>query len=358
METVRVSLGERSYEIHIGKGIIDKLISFVRSRKYTSTAIVTNDTLKAIYKDTLERLKKELNSTIIVIPDGEEYKDILWFYNLHTRLLEKRFDRNSCLIAFGGGVVGDLTGFVASTYMRGIDYIQVPTTLLAQVDSSVGGKTAVNHPLGKNMIGTFYQPVSVLIDTDFLKTLPEREFRAGMAEVIKYGVIWDEGLFEFLNKKSGEINSLEPEGLKRIISRSCQIKAEVVSRDEREGGLRAILNFGHTIGHAIETVTGYRRFLHGEAVAMGMYGESLLAARRGLIDQTTVERIKRLIGLYGLNPSIPSDLNREGLLTSMLLDKKAKAGKISMILPERIGRVMISEVTEDEILRAMEDAGV
>lgn len=356
MDTVRVSLGERSYEIHIGKGVIEELISFVRSRRYTSTAIVTNDTLKVIYNDTIERLKEELNSTIIVIPDGEEYKDILWFYNIHTRLLEKRFDRKSCLIAFGGGVVGDLTGFVASTYMRGIDYIQVPTTLLAQVDSSVGGKTAVNHPFGKNMIGTFYQPVFVLIDTDFLNTLPEREFRAGMAEVIKYGVIWDEGLFEFLNKKAREISSLEPEGLKRIIGRSCEIKAEVVSRDEREAGLRAILNFGHTIGHAIETVTGYTRFLHGEAVAMGMYEESLIAVQRGLIDQATAEKIKELISLYGLSPSIPSDLNGERLLNAMLLDKKTKAGRIRIVLPERIGRVIISEVTEEEILRAIEDA--
>ncbi|MCX7793686.1 MAG: 3-dehydroquinate synthase [Thermodesulfovibrionales bacterium] len=358
MNAVRVSLGERSYDILIGKGIIEKLVDFIHSKKYTFTAIITNDTLAGIYKDLIERLRGELNAISIIIPDGEEYKDLLWFYYLHTKLLEKRFDRSSCLIAFGGGVVGDLTGFVASTYMRGIDYIQLPTTLLAQVDSSVGGKTAVNHPLGKNMIGTFYQPVLVIIDTDFLKTLPKREFRAGMAEVIKYGIIWDEGLFTFLNERNREISDLEPESLKKIIARSCEIKAEIVSRDEREEGLRAVLNFGHTIGHAIETVTGYTRFLHGEAIAMGMYGESFLASKKGLTDDSTVKKIKDILMLYGLKPSIPDDINGNSIFNAMLIDKKAKAGKIRMVLPEKIGRVIISEVDKEELLRVLENARV
>lgn len=356
METVRVSLGERSYEIIIGEKILDRLLQFVQSKRYSSTGLVTNETLWDIYKNTIIELKKDLPLSIFIIPDGEEYKDILWFYHLHTKLLENRFDRSSCLIAFGGGVVGDLTGFVASTYMRGIDYIQVPTTLLAQVDSSVGGKTAVNHPLGKNMIGTFYQPVFVLIDTGFLKTLPKREFQAGMAEIIKYAVIWDEKLFSFLKENRGKILDMEELALRKIIARSCEIKAEVVSRDERESGLRAILNYGHTIGHAIETVTGYRRYLHGEAIGMGMYGEALIASSRGLINISVANEIKGLIKLYGLEPSIPAELEEKDLINSMLLDKKATAGRIRIILPERIGKVTIEEIDKEEILKAINDA--
>ncbi|MFN3740057.1 MAG: 3-dehydroquinate synthase [Thermodesulfovibrionales bacterium] len=358
MHRVRVSLGERSYEIIIGEKILERLLEFIRSKRYTSIGLVTNETLWDLYKTIIMELKRDLPLSIFIIPDGEQYKDILWFYHLHTRLLENRFDRSSCLIALGGGVVGDLTGFVASTYMRGIDYIQVPTTLLAQVDSSVGGKTAVNHPLGKNMIGTFYQPVFVLIDSSFLKTLPQREFRAGMAEIIKYAVIWDEELFSFLKKNSSKISDMDPYALTKIIARSCEIKAEVVSRDEREAGLRAILNYGHTIGHAIETVTGYRRFLHGEAVAMGMYAEALIASSRGLINISVANEINGLIKLYGLEPSIPVDLSEKDLISSMLLDKKAKAGRIRIVLPERIGKVTVAEIDKEEILRAINNARI
>lgn len=356
MNIVNVNLGERSYEIVIGERIISKLSEFIKPRGYTDTGIVTNETILGIYKKLIKSIAEELDAKIFVIPDGEQYKDILWFYYLHGKLLENRFDRSSVLIAFGGGVIGDLTGFVASTYMRGIHYIQVPTTLLAQVDSSVGGKTAVNHPLGKNMIGTFYQPVYVLIDTDFLKTLPKREFLAGIAEVIKYGIIWDEDLFKYLKEYYKEILALDKESLIYIISRSCQIKAEVVSRDEKESGLRAILNYGHTIGHAIETVTGYTKFLHGEAVAAGMYAEALTGRLMGITQEGIPEAIKNTINAFGLSAYVPHDLNPQDLLTAMSLDKKARAKKIRCIIPERIGHVTLKEIEPSSIVKAIEMA--
>ncbi|MDO8746914.1 MAG: 3-dehydroquinate synthase, partial [Thermodesulfovibrionales bacterium] len=255
------------------------------------------------------------------------------------------------LIALGGGVIGDITGFVASTYMRGIDYIQIPTPLLAQVDSSVGGKTGVNHKLGKNMIGTFYQPKLVWIDIDILKTLPQKEFFAGLAEVIKYGVIWDAKLFAFLENNRDKILRLDEKSLTHIIKRSCEIKAEVVSKDEREAGLRAILNYGHTIGHAIETATGYKKYLHGEALTIGMFIEAEIAESLKLLKEKTVQRIKSLIESYGLPTKIPVRINRNALLASMQLDKKAVAGELKFILPERIGKVRIQKGIEGRIMR-------
>jgi 3-dehydroquinate synthase len=299
-----------------------------------------------VYKLYGDRVAKSLSGAGFelkkkIIPDGEEYKNLKWVQKIYEELLSARLDRRSALIALGGGVIGDITGFAASTYMRGIDYIQVPTTLLAQVDSSVGGKTGVNHPLGKNMIGTFWQPKLVWIDIDTLKSLPKREFLSGLAEVIKYGVIWDQGLFEFLEKNRGKVMSMDRDSLIAIIRRSCEIKAEVVSKDERESGMRAILNYGHTIGHAVETSTGYKKYLHGEAVAIGMCLEARLSQTAGLIDKRQVKRVEALIESYELPCQMPGDIDLDRVHSSMQLDKKAVAGDLKFILPEKIGTVRI-----------------
>jgi 3-dehydroquinate synthase len=352
VQGVTVDLNERSYDIVIGSGILQKLGLRLKEFRPSRVAIISNKTIFPIYRDTLLRSLREYNIVpeILLIPDGEEYKDFLWTYYIHGELLKARFDRSSLLIAFGGGVVGDITGFVASTYMRGIRYIQIPTTLLAQVDSSVGGKTGVNHPLGKNMIGTFFQPSLVLVDLDTLRTLPEKEFYAGMAEIIKYGIIADEKLFDYLTTDKEGIISLE-ESMVNIIKRSCEIKADVVSKDEKESGLRAILNFGHTIGHAIETVTGYGQFLHGEAVAMGMCAAADLAVRMKIFQRSDAKRIKELVKMYNLPADIPGDLNVRDMINAMEIDKKVKAGKLRFILPEAIGKVRIEEDVDRDVIK-------
>jgi 3-dehydroquinate synthase len=354
METIRVELGERSYDIVMGSNMLGSVGTSLEPFGFSpKVAIVSNPTVYPLYGDVVANSLKKAGFDVltVIIPDGEEYKDLLWVEFIYNELLKAKLDRSSSLIALGGGVIGDMTGFVASTYMRGISYIQVPTTLLAQVDSSVGGKTGVNHKLGKNMIGTFWQPRLVWIDVKTLKTLKKREFLAGLAEVIKYGVIWDEELFDFLEAKRKKILSLDRDALMYIIKRSCEIKAEVVSKDEREAGLRSILNFGHTIGHAIETVTGYRKYLHGEAVAIGMYLEAKLASMLTFIDDKKAFRIKALIDSYGLPSEKPLDINVEHILSSMELDKKAVAGKLKFILPEKIGSVKIQEGVPEQAIR-------
>lgn len=355
MEEVRVELDDRSYGIFIGSNILGKLGERLKGFGFSSITVISNPTVYSLYGDAvMDSLSKAgFNPWSVIIPDGEEYKDILWAYYIYGELLRGGLDRASALIALGGGVIGDITGFVASTYMRGISFIQVPTTLLAQVDSSVGGKTGVNHPLGKNMIGTFYQPRLVWTDVDTLKTLPENELLAGLAEVIKYGVIWDEGLFRFLEEGRDRIVGLDRGALGYIIRRSCEIKAEVVSRDEREAGLRAILNYGHTIGHAIETATGYTQYLHGEAVAIGMCLEARLSSFLGLMGNEDADRVKSLISSYGLPIEIPSDIDRDRILSSMKLDKKALAGGLRFILPEKIGAVTFKGVDVNRIIEAM-----
>lgn len=354
MKKIRVELGERSYDICIGSKILEKIGSKLKSLSTSpKTAIISNLTVYSLYgKEVLNSIKSSgFDAIPVIIPDGERYKDISIVQKIYGELLRHRLDRKSALIALGGGVIGDITGFVASTYMRGIDYIQIPTTLLAQVDSSVGGKTGVNHKLGKNMIGTFFQPKLVWIDIDILKTLPQKEFFAGLAEVIKYGVIWDAKLFAFLENNRDKILRLDKKSLTHIIKRSCEIKAEVVSKDEREAGLRAILNYGHTIGHAIETATGYKKYLHGEALAIGMFIEAEIAESLKLLKEKTVQRIKSLIESYGLPTKIPVRINRNTLLASMQLDKKAVAGELKFILPERIGKVRIQKGIEGKIIR-------
>lgn len=356
MEKIKVELGDRSYDISIGSNILDgigdNLKSFGLSPK---TAIVSNPTVFSLYGErVLDSIKKAgFDLITIIIPDGEEYKDLLRLQQIYDELLAHRLDRSSALIALGGGVIGDVTGFAASTYMRGISCIQVPTTLLAQVDSSVGGKTGVNHKLGKNMIGTFWQPKLVWIDVKTLKTLPKREIMAGLAEVIKYGVIYDGELFDFLDARGDKVLGLEEVSLTHIIKRSCEIKADVVSKDERESGLRTILNYGHTIGHAIETVTGYTRFLHGEAVAIGMCLEARLSHMLNLLGQDQVLRIKALIDSYGLPSEIPGDIDISDIFSSMRLDKKAVAGELKFVLPEKIGSVTIHKGVAEETIREL-----
>jgi len=354
MEKIRVELEERSYDILIGRNVLSNIGDCVQSFGLSPrVAIVSNPTVYPLYgKAVADSLKKVgFDVLTVTVPDGEEYKDLLWIEHIYDELLKAKLDRLSSLIALGGGVIGDITGFAASTYMRGISYIQVPTTLLAQVDSSVGGKTGVNHKLGKNMIGTFWQPRLVWIDVETLKTLEKREFLAGLAEVIKYGVIWDEELFGFLETKKQEILNLDIDALKHIIKRSCEIKAEVVSRDERESGLRSVLNFGHTIGHAIETATEYRRYLHGEAVAVGMCLEAELSSKLNFLDKNKVFRIKTLIDSYGLPSEMPSDIDIEHILSYMELDKKTVAGELKFILPETIGKVRIHKGVSEKIIK-------
>jgi 3-dehydroquinate synthase len=356
MEKIRVELAERSYDISIGsnilEGIGDNVKLFGLSPKI---AIVSNPTVFSLYGEYLSASVKKAGFDLltVTIPDGEEYKDLLWVEHIYDELLKHKLDRSSALIALGGGVIGDITGFAASTYMRGISCIQVPTTLLAQVDSSVGGKTGVNHKLGKNMIGTFWQPRLVWIDIATLKTLPKRELLAGLAEVIKYGVIYDKKLFEFLEINREKILNLDSNALTHIIKRSCEIKADIVSKDERESGLRAILNYGHTIGHAIETVTGYTRFLHGEAVAIGMCLEARLSQMINLIDKDRVSKIKAIVDSYGLPSEMPPDLDVNDILSSMQLDKKAVAGELKFILPEKIGWVRIYKGVTEKSLRKL-----
>jgi 3-dehydroquinate synthase len=318
-------------------------------------ALVTNPTIKKLHGQRIVDSLKAAGFLVmsVEVPDGEQYKNLDWASAIYTALLTNGFDRKSALVAFGGGVIGDLTGFAAATFMRGVPFVQVPTTLLAMVDSSVGGKTGVNHPMGKNMIGAFYQPKKVLMDLGVLKTLPTEEFLSGMAEVIKYGVIRDAALFDYLDKNREKILSLEPDVLTHIIKRSCEIKAEVVSKDEREGGLRAILNFGHTVGHAIETTENYT-MRHGEAVAIGMVYASRLAHKTGLCAASVPERVERLIKSYGL-PADLSALSRQPSMTELMdtmqVDKKAEGGKVKFVLPSKIGEVVITNQWDEGVLK-------
>ncbi|MBF0343965.1 MAG: 3-dehydroquinate synthase [Nitrospirae bacterium] len=358
METVLVSLGKRSYDIVIGQDILDAVGPRLKEYGFSKKiALVSNQTVFNLYGERVMNSVKAAGFDLshILIPDGEEYKDMQWVNYILSELLKEGLDRKSALMALGGGVIGDITGFAASIYMRGIGYVQIPTTLLSQVDSSVGGKTGVNHTLGKNMIGTFYQPRLVWIDIDTLKTLPWRQRLSGLAEVIKYGVIWDAGFFQYLLDKTDEILSSIPDNLIYIIKRSCQIKAEVVSEDETESGLRAILNYGHTVGHAIESITGYRKFLHGEAVAMGMYAAASLARSLSMLEPDDLTRIKNILELYRLPVKVPTKISRKGLLELMYHDKKTISGELRFVLPNKIGGVSVVAVSDtDKILGCLQ----
>jgi 3-dehydroquinate synthase len=355
MHVVKVELGSRSYDILIGAKLEELGAEMAKLRIGEKTAVVTNPTVNKLYgKRVLTSLSgAAFRAMPVEVPDGEQYKDLDWANAIFTALLINSFDRRSPLVALGGGVIGDLTGFAAACYMRGVPFVQVPTTLLAMVDSSVGGKTGVNHAMGKNMIGAFHQPRLVLMDLDTLRTLPKEELLSGLAEVIKYGVIWDRELFDFLDKNREKVLAQEQGPLGHIIARSCEIKADVVSKDEREGGLRAILNFGHTLGHAVETLSNYA-VRHGEAVAIGMVYAARFSHRTGLCDAKVPERVERLAGQYGLPVSLAAMKRRPSvaeLMDTIQVDKKAEGGKVRLVLPTKIGEVVITKDWDDGELR-------
>ena len=353
MLKLNVNLDERSYPIYIGQSALQDNGRLIHHIGDCRPIIITNDTIEPLYLQGLLDSLAELNPLSFIIPDGEQYKSLEWFEKISAFLLQNNCGRDTCLIALGGGVVGDLTGFVAACYQRGVPFIQIPTTLLSQVDSSVGGKTAVNHPLGKNMIGAFYQPQAVFIDTQSLHTLPKREFAAGMAEVIKYGLIYDTELFAYLEQNVENLQLLNETCLQHIIYRCCEIKALIVAEDEKEQGLRALLNLGHTFGHAIEAQMGYGKWLHGEAVATGMVLASRLASIRGDLTQQDVERIIAVIKQYNLPTEVPADMTSEQFLLHMRKDKKNKKGTIRFILPTQFGQCALVDDVSDDQVRAL-----
>lgn len=355
MERLTVELGERSYQIMIGFADLDQLGANLQPLNLADRiCLITNTTVGKLYGGRVKSVLADSGYAVSYYeaPDGEEYKTLQSAAAIYDHLVDGGMERGSAVVALGGGVVGDLAGFAAATYMRGVPLIQVPTTLLAQVDSSVGGKVAVNHPRGKNLIGCFYQPRLVFADLQMLRTLPEREIRAGMSEVIKYGVIWDSTFFAFLEQHLGRILNLEPDALMETVKRSCAIKAEVVSGDEREQGLRATLNFGHTIGHALESLTDYRVYRHGEAIAAGMAAAATLAAGRGMLEAADRERLVALLRRTGLPVSFP--YSARDLLELMSHDKKVFEGRPRFILPLKIGEVEVcSDLGDKEIMAAL-----
>lgn len=341
--TVRVELGERAYEIHIGAGLLDDAVRFADLLAARPAVIVTNATVAPLYgarlAATLGRAGVKL-LTAVELPDGEDHKDWRTLDRVYEALLRARADRHTVLIALGGGVVGDMAGFAAATYQRGIEHLQVPTTLLAQVDSSVGGKTAINHPLGKNMVGAFHQPIGVMADTGTLATLPPRELGAGLAEVVKYGAIHDLAFLAWIEENAARLVARDPAALALAIERSCRIKAAIVARDERESGARALLNFGHTFGHAIESATGYGTWLHGEAVAMGMALAARFSVRLGRIGQADADRLVKLLERLEL-PVRPPRISRDAWLEYMGRDKKNVGGRITLVLLDRLGSAAV-----------------
>ncbi len=346
MHTLHVELGERSYPIYIGRELFADSDLLARHVHGKQVAIVSNETVAPLYVD---RVRDALASAAlvseIVLPDGEQYKTLEHLQQIFDRLLQDGHNRSTTLIAVGGGVVGDMTGFAAACYQRGVNFIQVPTTLLSQVDSSVGGKTGVNHPLGKNMIGAFYQPQCVLIDIDTLQSLPERELAAGLAEVVKYGLIGDEPFYRWLHEHMPNLLAREEAALAEAIERSCANKAAVVAADEREGGIRAILNFGHTFGHAIETAQGYGNWLHGEAVAVGMCLAMRLSAALGSISEAEVLAFEQLLKRIPLPTEAPDDMTADQFLQLMGRDKKVIDGELRLVLLEAIGRAVVTADT-------------
>ncbi|OIN12281.1 3-dehydroquinate synthase [Oceanisphaera psychrotolerans] len=354
MERLTVNLGERSYPIIIAEGSLSQgalLRDMIRGSK---VLVITNEVVAPLYLDTLVTALAPLQVESLVLPDGEQFKTLDTFNEVMGALLAGNHGRDTTLVALGGGVIGDLTGFAAACYQRGVPFIQVPTTLLAQVDSSVGGKTAVNHPLGKNMIGAFYQPQVVLIDTLCLQTLPEREFAAGLAEVIKYGIIWDADFFDWLEQNLQRLQRLEADALGYAIRRCCEIKAEMVACDERELGVRALLNLGHTFGHAIEAEMGYGNWLHGEAVAAGTMQACHTALLRGEMTEAEVSRVESLLIKAHLPVQGPAEMTLGHYLPHMLRDKKVLAGKLRLVLPLGIGRAqVVDDVTEQQLAQVV-----
>jgi 3-dehydroquinate synthase len=356
MQTLEVSLGDRSYPIHIGSQLLTQANLILPHLKRKQVAIVSNTTVAPLYMDKLTQPLQSagVNVIEIILPDGEAYKNSDTLNLIYDALLKNRCERSTTLIALGGGVIGDLTGYAAATYLRGVPFIQIPTTLLSQVDSSVGGKTGINHPLGKNMIGAFYQPQLVLADIDTLKTLPQRELSAGMAEVIKYGLIRDAEFFDWLELNMTKLMSLDSDAITHAIYRSCQNKAEVVAADERETGERALLNLGHTFGHAIENGMGYGVWLHGEAVAAGTMLAAQLSEKLNWLTATEVQRIEAILKAAKL-PLAPPKFSVEKYLELMQLDKKVADGKIRLVLQQGIGKAIITgDYDQDKLQQTIE----
>lgn len=343
MQTLTVALGARAYPIHIGGGLLHQADLILPHLASKQVAIITNTTVAPLYLHTLQAGLEAAGVSVlpVILPDGEVYKNSATLNSIYDALLQQHMERKATVIALGGGVIGDLAGYAAATYLRGVPFIQIPTTLLAQVDSSVGGKTGINHPLGKNMVGAFYQPKLVLADTDTLNTLPPRELSAGLAEIIKYGLIRDLAFFEWLEIHIEDLLAREPQALAYAIFRSCQNKADVVAADEHEAGQRALLNLGHTFGHAIEAGMGYGNCLHGEAVGTGMIMAADLSQRLGWLSQEEVARIRSLI-LRAKLPAIAPALGREKYLALMGLDKKVESGKLRFVLLKRIGDAVVT----------------
>lgn len=339
MKTLHVDLGERSYPIHIGPGLLGRADLLAPHVGGTQVMIVSNETVAPLYLDAVRAACAGFQVAEVILPDGEQHKTLAVLDAIYTELLRQRFDRRCTLIALGGGVVGDMTGFAAASYQRGVNFIQIPTTLLSQVDSSVGGKTAVNHPIGKNMIGAFYQPIAVEIDTAVLSTLPDREISAGLAEVIKYGAIFDAAFFQWCEENVPALRALEPKAVAYAIARSCELKAWVVSQDERETGLRAVLNFGHTFAHAIEAGLGFGVWLHGEAVGCGMVQAAQLSVASHGLPQADADRVRALVQAIGC-PDYGPDLGTERWFDLMLGDKKTEAGELRFILLPELGRAV------------------
>ncbi|MFY9994855.1 MAG: 3-dehydroquinate synthase [Leclercia sp.] len=358
MERITVTLGERSYPITIAAGLFNDPASFLPLKAGDQAMLVTNETLAPLYLDRVRQQLEQAGVKVdsVILPDGEQYKSLTVLDTVFTALLQKPHGRDTTLLALGGGVVGDLTGFAAASYQRGVRFIQIPTTLLSQVDSSVGGKTAVNHPLGKNMIGAFYQPASVVVDLDCLKTLPQRELASGLAEVIKYGIILDGEFFSWLEENMDALLRLDGQAMAYCIRRCCELKAEVVAADERETGLRALLNLGHTYGHAIEAEMGYGNWLHGEAVAAGMVMAARTAERLGQFTPAETQRIITLLERAGLPVTGPREMSAQAYLPHMLRDKKVLAGEMRLVLPLAVGKSEVrSGVPHDVVLGAIAD---
>lgn len=351
MEKLLVELGDRSYPISIGSNLLSDVGLFKSAIKGKKIMIVTNDVVAPLYLEACKNTLQDYQIDDIILPDGEQHKNLNTFEIILSELLAKKHARDTTIVALGGGVIGDMAGFAAACYQRGIAFIQIPTTLLSQVDSSVGGKTAVNHPLGKNMIGAFYQPQAVVIDIECLKTLPAREFAAGMAEVIKYGIIYDQNFFSWLEDNVEAIKSLESTAIIHMLKRCCAIKAEVVALDEKEHGIRALLNLGHTFGHAIEAEQGYGNWLHGEAVAAGMVLAAKTSLKQGLINQAELSRISQLIEQFDLPLTAPVEMQYQHFAEHMQLDKKVLNGKLRLVLPTSVGTSALVDNVSEDVLR-------
>ncbi len=359
MITVEVMLTSNSYPVYLGSGILTATELLDRHLGSGKTLIVTNDVVAPLYLDQVRTSLGQRTIEIHIIPDGERFKTAETWYGIIDKLVDMQAHRDSNIVALGGGVIGDIAGFAAACYMRGIRFLQLPTTLLAQVDASVGGKTAINHARGKNLVGAFHQPAAVIIDTATLASLPDREFNAGLAEVVKYGAINDAGFFSWLEENAAAINQRHEDALNHLIHESIKNKSEIVSQDEKEAGIRALLNFGHSFGHALEAESNYSRFLHGEAVSIGMITAARLSEIRGLCEAGTAKRLATLLSTLGLPIKQPADININGLTQALALDKKTLASGLRLILLKTIGNAVVdNQSSEDDILTAMKQSVV